>query len=66
MFDTLRSILTYVFVLGVLVFFHELGHYLAARSRGVVVEVFSVGFGPALVSWRAKSGTLWKISVRCV
>jgi regulator of sigma E protease len=63
MFDTLRSILTYVFVLGVLVFFHELGHYLAARSRGVVVEVFSVGFGPALVSWRAKSGTLWKISV---
>ena len=63
MLDTLRTIVTYAFVLGVLVFFHELGHYLAARWRGVVVEVFSVGFGPALVSWRAKSGTLWKISV---
>ena len=63
MFDTARTILTYAFVLGVLVFFHELGHYLAARARGVVVEVFSIGFGPALVSWRAKSGTVWKISV---
>ena len=36
-------------MLGVLVFFHELGHYLAARWRGVHVEVFSIGFGRALV-----------------
>jgi regulator of sigma E protease len=62
MTDFLRSILSFVVVLGVLVFFHELGHYLAARARGVVVEAFSVGFGPALLSWRAKSGTVWKIS----
>jgi len=62
MIETLRSVLAFILVLGVLVFFHELGHYLAARSRGVVVEAFSVGFGPALVSWRARSGTLWKIS----
>ncbi len=62
MFDTARTILTYAFVLGVLVFFHELGHYLAARARGVTVEVFSIGFGPALVSWRARSGTVWKVS----
>jgi regulator of sigma E protease len=62
MTDFLRSILAFVVVLGVLVFFHELGHYLAARARGVVVEAFSVGFGPALLSWRAKSGTVWKIS----
>jgi regulator of sigma E protease len=49
--------------LGVLVFFHELGHYLAARSQGVVVEAFSIGFGPALLSWRSpRSGTVWKIS----
>jgi regulator of sigma E protease len=63
MFDTIRSAAAYLFDIGVLIFFHELGHYLAARSQGVVVEAFSIGFGPALVSWRAKSGTLWKISV---
>jgi regulator of sigma E protease len=62
MFDTLRSTLAYIIDLGVLVFFHELGHYLAARSQGVVVEAFSIGFGPALLSWRAKSGTVWKLS----
>ncbi len=62
MLDMLRSVLAYGFDLGVLVFFHELGHYLAARSQGVVVEVFSVGFGPALVGWTAKSGTRWQLS----
>jgi regulator of sigma E protease len=62
MVDTLRSALAYIVDLGVLVFFHELGHYLAARSQGVVVEAFSIGFGPSLVSWRAKSGTVWKLS----
>jgi regulator of sigma E protease len=62
MIETLRAMLAYLFDLGVLVFFHELGHYAAARSQGVVVEVFSVGFGPALWSRRAKSGTVWQIS----
>jgi regulator of sigma E protease len=62
MFAYIRDTLVYIIDLGVLVFFHELGHYAAARSRGVVVEVFSIGFGPALLSWRAKSGTVWKIS----
>jgi len=62
MFAYIRDILVYLIDLGVLVFFHELGHYAAARGRGVIVEVFSIGFGPALISWRAKSGTVWKIS----
>ena len=62
MTETLRSALAFIVVLGVLVFFHELGHYLVARARGVVVEAFSIGFGPALLSWKAKSGTVWKIS----
>ncbi len=43
------SILAFVIVLGVLVFFHELGHFLVARLCGVGVEVFSLGFGPRLV-----------------
>jgi regulator of sigma E protease len=62
MIETIRSILAFLIVLGVLVFFHELGHYTAARARGVVVEAFSIGFGPKLLSWRARSGTVWKIS----
>lgn len=62
MTDLLRSILAFIVVLGPLVFFHELGHYLMARARGVAVEAFSIGFGPALLSWKAKSGTVWKLS----
>lgn len=62
MSETIHSVLAFLVVLGVLVFFHELGHYLAARARGVVVEAFSIGFGPTLLSWKAKSGTVWKLS----
>ena len=44
----LRTLVSFVVVLGVLVFVHEIGHYLAARWRGVHVETFSIGFGQAL------------------
>jgi regulator of sigma E protease len=57
-----RSIVAFVIVLGVLVFVHELGHYLAARWRGVRVDVFSIGFGQALKSWTDRHGTVWKIA----
>ena len=59
--EPLRTILAFVVVLGVLVFFHELGHYLAARWRGVHVERFAVGFGRALTSWTDKRGTQWRV-----
>lgn len=52
----------FLVVLGVLVFIHELGHYLAARWRGVHVEAFSIGFGRALVSWQDRHGTTWKLA----
>jgi len=42
------SIISFIIVLGVLVFFHELGHFLAARLFGVGVEKFSLGFGPRI------------------
>jgi regulator of sigma E protease len=58
----LNSVVPFVIVLGVLVFFHELGHYLAARWRGVHVEAFSIGFGRALATWRDKRGTDWKLA----
>lgn len=59
--ELFRSILAFVVVLGVLVFIHELGHYLAARWRGVFVETFSIGFGRSIVSWTDRLGTVWKI-----
>jgi regulator of sigma E protease len=58
----LRTPLAFGIVLGVLVFIHELGHYLAARWCGVHVETFSIGFGRAVVSWTDRLGTVWKIA----
>ena len=52
----------FLVLLTPLVFVHELGHYLVARWCGVRVEVFSIGFGPELFGWTAKSGTRWKVS----
>jgi regulator of sigma E protease len=54
---------TFLFVLGLLVFIHEWGHYIVARMCGVRVEIFSVGFGKELFGWTDKSGTRWKISL---
>ena len=54
-------IVPFIFVLTIVVFFHELGHFYVARRCGVTVEVFSVGFGRPLASWYDKHGTQWKI-----
>jgi len=59
--DPLRTAIAFAVVLGVLVFVHELGHYLAARWLGVHVEVFSIGFGRAIASWSDRRGTTWKL-----
>ena len=60
--DAVRTIIAFLVVLGVLIFFHELGHYLAARWRRVHVDAFSIGFGRSIVSWRDKRGTEWKLA----
>ncbi len=57
----LRTPLAFALVLGVLVFIHELGHYLAARWQGVHVEIFSIGFGPPLLRWHDRVGTEWRL-----
>ncbi len=59
--STVIMILALLIVLGVVVFVHELGHFLAARWAGVRVETFSIGFGRALFSWKDKRGTVWKL-----
>ena len=62
MTDFFRSALAFLVVLGVLVFIHELGHYLAARWRGIHVEAFSIGFGRSFASWTDRHGTVWKLA----
>jgi len=47
---------------GGAVFVHELGHFLVARWRGMVVEVFSIGFGPKLFGWRGRDGIEYRLS----
>lgn len=56
------GMLVSLLVLSALIFFHELGHYLAARLMGVYVEVFSIGFGRKIASFN-KWGTEWRIAV---
>jgi len=60
--DLLRTVIAFVVVLGVLVFIHELGHYLAARWRGVHVEAFSIGFGRSIFEWKDRVGTKWRVA----
>ena len=51
----------FLFVITVVVFFHELGHFAMARAFGVAVQAFSIGFGRELVGWTDRKGTRWKI-----
>jgi regulator of sigma E protease len=55
-------IIPFVIILTVLVFVHEMGHYIVARINGVRVEIFSIGFGPEIFGWTTRAGTRWKIS----
>lgn len=55
-------IIPFLFVLTIVVFFHELGHFLVARWNGVKVLTFSLGFGPELAGFNDRHGTRWKLS----
>lgn len=61
-FGLLEGILIFFLFLGPLVFFHELGHFLFARLMGVRVEVFSIGFGPKIFSFK-KGDTQYALSL---
>ncbi len=61
--DTLlRIAVAFPFVLAVVVFFHELGHFLVGRWCGVQVDVFSLGFGRELFGFTDRHGTRWRLS----
>jgi regulator of sigma E protease len=55
------TLVAFICALGPLVFFHELGHFLAARFFKIPAEVFSIGFGREIVGWTDRQGTRWKI-----
>src|ERR671911_873838 len=58
----LGYLIPFLFVLTIVVFFHELGHFLVARWCGVRVLVFSIGFGPEIIGFDDRHGTRWKIA----
>ncbi|MGP9810748.1 RIP metalloprotease RseP [Rhodopseudomonas sp. NSM] len=55
-------VVPFLFVLTIVVFFHELGHFLVARWNGVRVLTFSLGFGPEIAGFNDRHGTRWKLS----
>ncbi len=59
----LSYLLPFLAVLTVIVFVHEMGHYLVARWNGVAIETFSIGFGRELLGWTDRAGTRWRIAM---
>ncbi len=61
-FWLLSYVVPFLAVLTIIVFVHEMGHYLVARWNGVAIQTFSVGFGRELIGWNDRHGTRWRIS----
>ncbi len=60
--NLLGYLVPFLFVLTVVVFVHELGHFLVARWCGVGIKAFSIGFGPEILGFTDRYGTRWKLS----
>src|SRR5260370_29198524 len=56
------NIIPFLIVLGIVIFVHELGHFVAGRLCGVGVSTFSVGFGPELFGFNDRQGTRWRVA----
>jgi len=56
------TVLSFLLVIGPLIFIHELGHYFAGRAFGVKADIFSIGFGNEVKGWTDSRGTRWKLS----
>ena len=61
-FWLLSYVVPFLVVLTIIVFVHEMGHYLVARWNGIAIQAFSIGFGPELVGFNDRRGTRWKLS----
>ncbi|WP_246018273.1 RIP metalloprotease RseP [Pelagibacterium montanilacus] len=58
----MNYIIPFLAVITVIVFIHEIGHYLVARWNGVAIDAFSIGFGPELLGWTDRRGTRWRLA----
>ena len=61
--NLLVTVLAFILGLSIIVFVHEFGHYFVGKLSGIHAEVFSIGFGPVLISALDKKGTKWQIAV---
>ena len=61
MFYDIAFLFVALFALGFTIFIHELGHFLAARQRGLIITRFSIGFGPKLFGW-TRNGVEYRLS----
>ncbi|CDO46631.1 RIP metalloprotease RseP [Bartonella henselae] len=61
--DVLLRSLSVLFVIMIIIFVHEAGHYLIGRWCGIKASVFSLGFGPQIVSYTDKRGTQWRLAL---
>ena len=61
--NLLVTVVAFILGLSIIVFVHEFGHYFVGKLSGIHAEVFSIGFGPVLVSAFDKKGTKWQIAV---
>src|SRR6187549_158282 len=61
-FESILRIVQVTLGIGLVIFVHELGHFLAARLNGVRVEVFSIGMGPRILGW-ARRGTRYQLAL---
>ncbi len=59
----LLTLFAFLITIGLLVFVHEMGHYLVGRWCGVKVETFAIGMGKEIAGWTDKRGTRWKICI---
>lgn len=62
MLNMILGLIPTLCVIGVLIFIHELGHFVCAKLSGVMVEKFSIGFGPEIAKWK-KNGTVYALSL---
>jgi regulator of sigma E protease len=59
--DLAVSVIPFLFVLGLVVTIHELGHFLAAKACGVAIDRFAINFGRPLIAWKDRSGVQWQV-----
>ena len=57
----LQNFFSFIFIISILVFIHEFGHFFVARRCGVAIDEFSIGFGREIIGFTDKKGTRWKV-----